>query len=1323
MTVTETAYTSSNDTPPNAIASQNVKQLNGAGQVKLEKALSPNNTWDAVETKYTKLGQVWKQSRPYRIGTETPVWTENFYDSLGRVTKVVEADGSESKAFYNETTRPDSASTLAGQTVRSQDAWGRERWIRQDAQGRLVEVIEPNPNGNGSVSSSGSLVTKYTYNTLGNLTQTEQGNQIRKFAYDSLGRLTRQKLAEQTATLNDAGVYVGAGQSGANWAESFVYDNRSNLIQRTDPRGVKSLFSYQVNNADDPLNRLQSVVYDLSGPRDTSIPIATAATVNYAYKTSGDVTRLESVTAVGVSTETYAYDSQSRVSDYTLTLTSRPNYPMTTSYIYDSLDRVVDVRYPKQYPQETRKLVHHDYDVASRLSGLNVDGQQQASEIVYNSSSQTTQLKVGAAGANQVTENYSYDNQTGLLTNQKVLRGGNALMDLSYDYLRNGTTTGRTGHLTKLINNLDRNRDRAYEYDSLGRLTKAVGGINATWTQNYVYDRYGNRTGVSTTGVQASLIENSNDKKERDNINTSNPETVNRKPFDFDGDNKADASVWTRSSAVWKILKSQSQSQTTTQLGTTGDQIVPGDYDGDGKYDEAVWTASTGTWRIKQSTDNTIREQVWGVSGDVPVPGDFDGDNKTDMAVWRALSGHWWILRSSDNTAVVFWGSQSLGDIAAVGDYDGDGKSDVAVWRPSDGVWYIVKSSDGNPMYLQFGIAGDVPVPAKYDGDAKTDLAVWRPSEGTWYIQQSTNNQTVTHQLGSDTVRDILVPADYDGDNKADVAVWQQSNSTWTIKQSSDNQVVTKQLGASGDIAVPSSYIRRSSAPRGQSVEIPRDGLASVSYNTQTNRINTSGWEYDVAGNQTRVLAQGEQSWNRFEYDAANRLVKVKNDSGTTIQSFVYGATNQRLITQDGNEQSNNRTYYASVGGSVLAEYQETSSQPNTPQWSKNYVFFGDSLLSTATSNGGNSESVQYHHPDRLGTRLITNTNDTTIQEQVTLPFGTALDSESTGSTNRRFTSYDRSNVTGLDYAVNRTYDSQQGRFTQVDPIKMRAVSLVSPQTLNLYSYCGNDPINHTDPSGLFFKKLFKWIKKIFKWIVIAVLIAVAVILVVWGAPTLGVILAKIGAGLAKAGFIVATSTGAKLTLLGKLSAGLLAGLNTVGAIASNFAQTNKPTELSGADRKQWELSVSKLLTLLNDPNSQCYRFLQKAFSKEAVKAIAKDLKTQVPYDGLKSTNVDNGLPIGGDGTPKGLFDEYSKVNAPLDAVTAGLHGNIYYGNVRGGMRTSVILHENIHRNIPNTKGVAMTDDSLGRRLGTWKKKGTQDSSKINGTLEANGCK
>lgn len=61
----------------------------------------------------------------------------------------------------------------------------------------------------------------------------------------------------------------------------------------------------------------------------------------------------------------------------------------------------------------------------------------------------------------------------------------------------------------------------------------------------------------------------------------------------------------------------------------------------------------------------------------------------------------------------------------------------------------------------------------------------------------------------------------------------------------------------------------------------------------------------------------------------------------------------------------------------------------------------------------------------------------------------------------------------------------------------MQASSLAAPQTLNMYSYCGNDPVNYVDPSGLFFGKLFKWIKKAIKWIMIAVAVATAILSIV----------------------------------------------------------------------------------------------------------------------------------------------------------------------------------------------------------------------------------
>ena len=181
--------------------------------------------------------------------------------------------------------------------------------------------------------------------------------------------------------------------------------------------------------------------------------------------------------------------------------------------------------------------------------------------------------------------------------------------------------------------------------------------------------------------------------------------------------------------------------------------------------------------------------------------------------------------------------------------------------------------------------------------------------------------------------------------------------------------------------------------------------------------------------------------------------------------------------------QSNLWTIYAAAGGTVLAEYTEFTSA--VPTWTKSYTYLGDRLFASITPNGVGGEFLEFAHPDRLGTKLTTNQAGNSY-EQAHLPFGTALNAETTGSITRRFTSYQRSDAVGLDYAVNRTYDSGQGRFTQVDPIGSQATNFNLPQSLNLYIYCGNDPINQTDPDGLFwgfFKKLFKGIGKALSFI------------------------------------------------------------------------------------------------------------------------------------------------------------------------------------------------------------------------------------------------
>ena len=143
-----------------------------------------------------------------------------------------------------------------------------------------------------------------------------------------------QKLAEQTATINDAGNYVGT--SVGVWSDAFVYDARSNLIKRTDSRGVKTNFNYN----SDALNRLQSITFDKTGADTSHGTIHEAPNITYTYMTAGDKERIYTVASAGVSTETYTYDVEGRVSNYKMSLTGRTSYPLETSYLYDTANRL-----------------------------------------------------------------------------------------------------------------------------------------------------------------------------------------------------------------------------------------------------------------------------------------------------------------------------------------------------------------------------------------------------------------------------------------------------------------------------------------------------------------------------------------------------------------------------------------------------------------------------------------------------------------------------------------------------------------------------------------------------------------------------------------------------------------------------------------------------------------------------------------------------------------------------------------------------------------------------------------------------------------------
>ena len=110
-----------------------------------------------------------------------------------------------------------------------------------------------------------------------------------------------------------------------------------------------------------------------------------------------------------------------------------------------------------------------------------------------------------------------------------------------------------------------------------------------------------------------------------------------------------------------------------------------------------------------------------------------------------------------------------------------------------------------------------------------------------------------------------------------------------------------------------------------------------------------------------------------------------------------------------------------------------------------------------------------YYHSDNLGSSsILTDRSGSLVQHYEYATFGNTSYSANSSAfpISNRYTGQIADDETGLYYYGARYYDPQLGRFIQPDTIVQ---SPDDPQTLNRYSYCGNNPLNFTDPTGNFF--------------------------------------------------------------------------------------------------------------------------------------------------------------------------------------------------------------------------------------------------------------
>ena len=225
-------------------------------------------------------------------------------------------------------------------------------------------------------------------------------------------------------------------------------------------------------------------------------------------------------------------------------------------------------------------------------------------------------------------------------------------------------------------------------------------------------------------------------------------------------------------------------------------------------------------------------------------------------------------------------------------------------------------------------------------------------------------------------------------------------------------------------------------------------GALGIAVSATTNRVTTTGYAFDAAGNMTQEPSPNGYG---YTYDAENHLTQVTG-TGSGTWTYVYDGNGMRVEKSNA---SGGTLYFRSVSGATIAE---TDLSGNI---TSEYIFFAGQRIARRDANN----NVYYYYTDQVGsTTTITTGTGSPCYDATFTPYGEEHNTLNTCPQNYKFTGYERDSETGLDYAFARYYNSRLGRFMSADPL---AGNIGDPQSLNRYAYVENNPTNYLDPFGM----------------------------------------------------------------------------------------------------------------------------------------------------------------------------------------------------------------------------------------------------------------
>jgi RHS repeat-associated protein len=466
--------------------------MDGFGHVKQTQLTSDPQGTVYTDTTFDGFGRVWKQSNPYRSGTDLTTTTGNTiyaYDSLGRKLSETYPDNSVLTTAY------------CGPSTLVTDPTQRWRRSRTDGLGRLVEVDEPNAvgaavNSNGCVGTGEPIwITSYGFDSLNNLISVVQnGSRSRSFSYDSLSRMLTSNNPE-----------VGT--------ITYTYDADGNVSTKKDARAITTTYSY------DALNRTTQASYS------DGTPIASYRydeTAPWGWTLSNPIGRKTTEYTNDIATGTmltanlFSYDTMGRplILEQCQPQNCASAPSLSTTVSYDYAGNPTALTYP------SGRVVRYTYDSADRSSTA-ADG---SSGVTYATGFKTSP---GGSCANNITcytpqgtfyalsfgqtSSFNGVNLTHIYNSRlqpqefKASSSGGNAIDVTYNFQDPLNSNKNAGHVFSITNNLDSTRSQNFTYDQLNRIASALTtSTHATspshcWGETYALDAWANLNSIAAT--------------------------------------------------------------------------------------------------------------------------------------------------------------------------------------------------------------------------------------------------------------------------------------------------------------------------------------------------------------------------------------------------------------------------------------------------------------------------------------------------------------------------------------------------------------------------------------------------------------------------------------------------------------------------------------------------------------------------------------------------------------------------------------------------------------------------------------------------------